>query len=88
MRGGGGRGARRGRRAGGGGGAGAALLFCCEQGAGRSGTALAADLLHDILDNNQHVAPTTRQPHTERAAVQVPAPTPAALPQAVAAHIG
>ncbi|CAH0587193.1 unnamed protein product [Chrysodeixis includens] len=38
-----------------GGGAGAPLLLSCELGAGRSGTALAADLLHDILDNNQEL---------------------------------
>lgn len=35
------------------GGAGAPVAFCCAGGAGRSGTALAADLLLHILDNNQ-----------------------------------
>lgn len=36
---------------------------------------------------NKHAAPAARQPHPERAPVQVPAPATAALPQAVAAHI-
>nr|XP_021184611.2 tyrosine-protein phosphatase non-receptor type 14 [Helicoverpa armigera] len=50
-------------------GAGAALLFCCEHGAGRSGTALAADLLHDILDNNQEldIPRTISMLHQQRA---------------------
>ncbi|XP_022828406.1 tyrosine-protein phosphatase non-receptor type 21 [Spodoptera litura] len=52
-----------------GGGAGAALVLCCEQGAGRSGTALAADLLHDILDNNQEldIPRTISMLHQQRA---------------------
>ncbi|XP_026319174.1 tyrosine-protein phosphatase non-receptor type 21, partial [Hyposmocoma kahamanoa] len=37
------------------GGAGAPVAFCCAAGAGRSGTALAADLLLHILDNNQEL---------------------------------
>lgn len=36
----------------------APLLLSCPAGAGRCGAALAADLLHDILDNNQ-VSPST-----------------------------
>lgn len=55
--------------AGAGGCAGAALVFCCEHGAGRSGTALAADLLHDILDNNQEldIPRTISMLHQQRA---------------------
>lgn len=33
----------------------APVLLCCARGAGRCGTVLAADLLHDILDNNQEL---------------------------------
>lgn len=49
-------GAEGGAEGGAGGGAGwggAVLALCCARGAGRGGCALAAHLLHDILDNNQ-----------------------------------
>ncbi|KAJ8716404.1 hypothetical protein PYW07_003031 [Mythimna separata] len=50
-------------------GASAPIVFCCEHGAGRSGTALAADLLHDILDNNQEldIPRTISMLHQQRA---------------------
>ncbi|KAJ0183061.1 hypothetical protein K1T71_001037 [Dendrolimus kikuchii] len=45
------------------------IAFWCAQGGGRSGTALAAHLLHDILDNNQEldIPRTISMLHQQRA---------------------